>query len=226
MLLLQVVAVSAILIIINVTTLQHYLEEGLMPQLQSLSKGYSGKFWLRNFAHSLQLLKSVKNFCKIWKGWNFVLIMNLPIGSISGPPGVTHGSLLSRLLSGSNTLLPCKHLRAHTVSSTLWHFRAHFALCTVDTVWCREQPSPPLRRTPAGGDCTQCWRESEGSGKPSLLLLHYFLLYFYCIFVFLYFCISTAFLSVEGRIRVCGASHAALGEAALLNVENAALLNT
>ena len=49
---------------------------------------------------------------------------------------------------------------------------------------------------------------------------------FYRISVFLYFCISTAFLSVEGRIRVCGARHAALGEAALLNVENAALLNT
>ena len=54
-----------------------------------------------------------------------MLIMNLPIGSISSPPGVTHGSLLS---ASNTSLWSRQHLKAHTLENTWMRDRHNLLL--------------------------------------------------------------------------------------------------
>ena len=51
--------------------------------------------------------------------------MNLPIGSISSPPGVTHGSLLS---ASNTSLWSRQHLKAHTLENTWMRDRHNLLL--------------------------------------------------------------------------------------------------
>ena len=129
--------------------------------------------------------------------------MNLPIGSISAPPGVTHGSQLSRLLArrGSDT--------SNTRVSSVQHFEAHFALCnTSNTGVCSVQHF--VKSTTFSCPTDTCWWRhaavtgKRGSGKLSTIF-HYFPLFATIL--------STIFLSalLKGG-AVCGARHAALGE--------------
>ena len=123
-----------------------------------------------------------------------MLIMNLPIGSISAPPGVTHGSQLSRLLArrGSDT--------SNTRVSSVQHFEAHFALCnTSSTGVCSVQHF--VKSTTFSCPTDTCWWRhaavtgKRGSGKLSTIF-HYFPLFStICYYSLNYFPLSSA----EGR---------------------------